>query len=125
MMVVLIVYVFTVAIYAVATGASRKPGTTPPIAIVDEDRSPLSQRHRRTRFYPPYFQPPALIWRLADGSTRHGRGHVHLRARHSAATSRRDVRAGRQRRPSSSTSTPPRMSQAFTGGGYVQHDRHQ
>jgi hypothetical protein len=58
-MLVLIVYAFTFSIY---TAATAMPETLhkAPIAIVDEDRSALSNRIIDD-FYPPYFLPPALI----------------------------------------------------------------
>ena len=58
-MLVLIVYVFTLSVY---TAASAMPETlnNAPIAIVDEDHSPLSQRIVAA-FYPPQFAPPSII----------------------------------------------------------------
>lgn len=58
-MLVLIVYAFTAAVYLVARGANFEV-TNASIAIVDEDRSPLS-RQIASAFHQPYFQPPALI----------------------------------------------------------------
>jgi hypothetical protein len=85
-------------------GHARNACTGPPIAMVDEDRSPLSARIVDA-FYPPTFMPPGASW-----AGRHGQGHgrrpLHLRARHSAQLPAR--RAGRARAtPSSSTWTPP------------------
>ena len=59
MMLVLIVYAFTVSIYAAAT-AMPETLNKAPIAIVDEDRSPLSARIVDA-FYPPHFLPPVMI----------------------------------------------------------------
>src|SRR5215831_12212116 len=58
---VLIVFAFSVQVY---TGATAAPETLnkAPIAIVDEDQSPLSARIVGA-FYPPYFLPPILITR--------------------------------------------------------------
>src|SRR5688572_6686816 len=58
-MLVLIVYAFTAAVY---TAASTLPESLnrAAIAIVDEDRSALSTRIVNA-FYPPYFTPPKLI----------------------------------------------------------------
>src|SRR5690606_17335998 len=55
----LIIYAFTFAIYA---GATALPETLnrAAIAIIDEDRSPLSNRIV-SAFYPPYFLPPQMI----------------------------------------------------------------
>lgn len=58
-MLVLIAYSFTIAIYAAAT-VMPETLQKAPIAIVDEDRSPLSMRIV-DGFALPYFQPPHLI----------------------------------------------------------------
>ena len=59
MMIVLIVFAFTVSIYTAATAAPETLNKAP-IAIVDEDQSPLSQRIVGA-FYRPYFMPPESI----------------------------------------------------------------
>jgi hypothetical protein len=59
MMLVLIAYTFTVSIYVAAT-AMPETLHKAPIAIVDEDASPLSVRIA-SAFYPPRFDPPAMI----------------------------------------------------------------
>jgi ABC-2 type transport system permease protein len=58
-MLAMIFYIFTIAIYSAAT---VKPDTLhmAPIAIVDEDHSPLSQRIT-SAFYPPKFAEPQII----------------------------------------------------------------
>lgn len=56
---VLILYSFTFAIYSVANGVQTELRNAA-IAVADEDRSVLSERIRGT-FLPPYFQPAALI----------------------------------------------------------------
>lgn len=58
-MILLMLHAFTVAIYSSAT-AMPDPLHKAPIAIVDEDRSPLSQRIADA-FYLPFFLPPARI----------------------------------------------------------------
>ena len=58
-MVVLIVYAFTLSIYSAAT-AMPETLHKAPIAVVDEDRSQLSQRIIDA-FYPPFFKRPVLI----------------------------------------------------------------
>jgi len=58
-MLFLISYAFTFAIYSAAT-AMPETLHRAPIAIVDEDRSPLSKR-LVDAFYPPYFMPPVMI----------------------------------------------------------------
>ncbi len=62
-MMFLIVYVFTVAVYAVAKGVQTDVKNAS-IAIVDEDRSALSRRIADA-FLPPYFKPAVLIERSA------------------------------------------------------------
>ncbi|HNP42560.1 MAG TPA: hypothetical protein PKI24_23695, partial [Nitrospira sp.] len=58
-MLVLIVYTFTLSVY---TAASAMPETLhhAPIAIVDEDQSPLSARIT-SAFYPPHFTAPQMM----------------------------------------------------------------
>ena len=55
----LIIWAFSFAIYSAATGVSHDLNNAS-IAIVDEDRSQLSMRIRDA-FYPPYFNEPVLI----------------------------------------------------------------
>ncbi len=61
MMIVLVVYAFTLSIYSTSTAL---PDTLhqAPIAIVDEDQSPLSQRIVNA-FQPPLFLPPRMVSR--------------------------------------------------------------
>jgi ABC-2 type transport system permease protein len=58
-LVALIVYTFTFAIYAVATGAKFEVANAA-VAVVDEDRSMLSDR-LRDALLPPFFKTPKLI----------------------------------------------------------------
>jgi ABC-2 type transport system permease protein len=58
-LVVFVLYAFTLAIYSQATGTSSEVHNAS-IAIVDEDRSTLSGRIQDA-FYPPRFLPPKLI----------------------------------------------------------------
>jgi ABC-2 type transport system permease protein len=58
-LVALIVYTFTFAIYAVATGAKFEVANAA-VAVVDEDRSMLSAR-LRDALLPPFFKTPKLI----------------------------------------------------------------
>ncbi len=114
-MIFLIAYAFTLDIYA---GATAMPETLnrAPIAIVDEDQSPVSSRIA-TAFYPPYFVPPQLI------------GTYEMDARMDAGLDtfaldippnfQRDLLAGKS--PTIQLSVDAtRISQAFAGGGYVQ-----
>src|SRR5690606_19945527 len=114
-MVVLIVYTFTVAIYAAATAM---PSTLhkAPIAIVDEDDSTLSARIL-SAFYPPHFLAPERI-SLAevDPAMDEGRYTFVLDI---PPDFEADVLAGRS--PSVQVNVDAtRMSQAFTGNGYIQ-----
>ncbi len=56
---VLICWAFSGAIYTAATGVSQELHNAP-IAIVDEDHSPLSMRIVDA-FYPPFFRQPQMI----------------------------------------------------------------
>jgi len=58
-LVVLIVYFFTYAVYAPARG-TQMDLINASVAVVDEDRSPLSRR-LQDALLPPYFLPPAAI----------------------------------------------------------------
>jgi ABC-2 type transport system permease protein len=59
MLLVLIAWTFTVAIYVAATAMPDSLHNAP-IAIVDEDASPLSARIVSS-FYPPHFMTPAMV----------------------------------------------------------------
>ncbi len=82
-----------------------------PIAIVDEDGSPLSARIV-SAFYPPHFKLPARI-ALAEVDAGHGRGDYTF-ALDIPPNFQRDVLAGRT--PAIQLNVDAtRMSQAFTG----------
>ncbi|NLO79108.1 MAG: ABC transporter permease [Xanthomonadaceae bacterium] len=111
----LILFAFTVSVYTAATAMPETLHEVP-IAIVDEDQSPLSGRIAGA-FYPPYFQPPTLI------------AHSEMDPRLDAGLDtfalvippefQRDLLAGR--RPQLQLNVDAtRVSQAFTGSGYVQ-----
>ncbi|MDX6750458.1 ABC transporter permease [Geminicoccaceae bacterium 1502E] len=71
-LVLLIVYVFTLAIHSVATGVKTEV-VNAAIAVVDEDRSALS-RQIRDAFRPPLFQTPVLLApQQVDEAMDHGR----------------------------------------------------
>ena len=115
MMLVLIVYVFTIAVY---TAATAMPETLhkAPIAIVDEDVSPLSQRITAA-FYPPQFLPPVLISRDdMDKGMDAGRYTFVLNI---PPGFQRDVLAGRAPDVQLNIDAT-RMTQAFAGSGHVQ-----
>ncbi len=115
MMLVLIVYVFTASVY---TKATSMPETlhNAPIAIVDEDNSALSQRVA-SAFYPPQFTPPAMIdYGDVDPGMDAG---LYTFALVIPPNFQRDVLA--RRSPALQLNVDAtRMSQAFTGSGYIQ-----
>lgn len=115
MMMVLIVYVFSVSIY---TAATALPDTlhNAAITIVDEDQSPLSARII-SAFYPPDFMPPELI---TQGEVDSGmdRG-LFTFALNIPPNFQRDVLANRNPEIQLNVDAT-RMTQAFSGNGYVQ-----
>src|SRR5690606_26108061 len=115
MLVLLIIYAFTLSIY---TSATAVPETLHKavIAIVDEDRSPLSARIA-SAFYPPYFQRPAMI-SLAELDPGMDAGEYTF-ALVIPPDFQRDLLAGRTPEIQLSVDAT-RMSQAFVGSGAVQ-----
>ena len=115
MLLILIVYAFTLSVY---TGARALPETLnhAPIAIVDEDRSQVSERIF-TAFYPPYFTQPADILPFEmDARMDSGRDTFALDI---PPQFQRDLLAGRQ--PTIQLNVDAtRMSQAFTGNRSIQ-----
>jgi len=112
---VLIVYVFTLAVY---TSATAMPDTLHkiPIAIVDEDNSPLSQRIV-SAFYPPQFLTPRMLsMNEVDPGMDAG---LYTFALHIPHGFQRDVLAGRAPQVQLNVDAT-RMSQAFSGSGSVQ-----
>jgi ABC-2 type transport system permease protein len=115
MMIVLIVYAFTASIYSIARGL---PDTLhkAPIAIVDEDQSPLSQRIVNA-FLPPLFLPPKLASR-SEMDSRMDAG-LDTFALDIPPRFQEDVLAGRA--PTIQLNTDAtRVGQAFSGSSYVQ-----
>ncbi|SDI68800.1 ABC transporter permease [Billgrantia gudaonensis] len=114
-MLVLIVYVFTASVY---TSATAMPETlnNAPIAIVDEDDSPLSTRIV-SAFYPPQFVHPQIItFREMDAGLDAGDYTFVLVI---PANFQRDVLAGSG--PDIQLNIDAtRMSQAFSGNSYIQ-----
>ena len=115
MMIALVVFAFTVSVY---TGATAQPETLnrAAIAIVDEDRSPLSARIE-SAFYPPHFlravmiTPTEMDARMDAGLDTFG---LNVPPRF-----QQNVLAGRQ--PAIQLNVDAtRISQAFTGAGYIQ-----
>lgn len=111
----LIVYAFTLAIYTAAT-AMPETLNRAVIAIVDEDRSPVSSRIV-TAFYPPYFLMPQLIAPV-EMDSRMDSG-LDTFAIDIPPNFQRDLLAGRS--PTIQLNIDAtRMSQAFIGGGHIQ-----
>lgn len=111
----LIFYAFTVMVYASATALPDTLNRAP-IAIVDEDRSPLSERIV-SAFTLPYFSPPQLIDQAEmDRRMDAGRDTFALDI---PPDFERDLLAGRK--PTIQLNVDAtRMMQAFSGSGYVQ-----
>ena len=114
-MLALIAYTFTVAVY---TAAKAMPDTlhSAPIAIVDEDGSPLSTRIV-SAFYPPLFNPPLRI--SADEMDAGMDAGLYTFVLDIPPDFQRDVLAGRAATIQLNVDAT-RMSQAFTGNAYVQ-----
>lgn len=113
-MLILIVYAFSVAVY-VQSRSMPDSLNRAALAIVDQDQSTLSTRIA-SAFYPPFFLPPAMI------------DQTEMTARLDAGTDtfalvippgfERDVTGGRAPEMQLNIDAT-RMSQAFTGGGYI------
>ncbi len=114
-MLVFVVYVFTLSIY---TGATAMPDSlhNAPIAIVDEDASPLSARIV-SAFYPPHFTRPQMI-SLADIDRGQDAG-IYTFVLNIPPDFQSNVLAGRATEMQLNVDAT-RMSQAFIGNGYVQ-----
>ncbi|WP_152052538.1 ABC transporter permease [Tautonia marina] len=114
-MLALILFAFTGSVYS-ATRAMPETLNNAPIAIVDEDRSPLSLRII-SAFRPPYFLPPRLVTQ----------GEMDARMDAGLDTFALDIPPGFQddvlagRSPAIQLNVDAtRMGQAFAGSGYVQ-----
>ena len=115
MMLVLIAYSFTVSIYVAGT-AMPETLHKAPIAVVDEDGSPLTARIA-SLFYPPHFKHPAMI-PLARVDPGMDAGDYTF-VLDLPPDFPRDVLAGRS--PTIQLNVDAtRMSQAFTGSSYIQ-----
>lgn len=114
-MLFLIVYAFTLSIYSASTTTPESLNRAT-IAVVDEDQSPVSSRIL-TAFYPPYFVVPKLITQH-EMDARMDAG-IDTFALDIPPNFQRDLLAGKS--PTLQLNVDAtRMSQAFTGGGYVQ-----
>ena len=115
MLLALIAFAFTLQIYT-ASKAMPETLNRAPIAIVDEDQSAVSARIA-SAFYPPYFVAPRLISQ-PEMDRRMDEG-LDTFALDIPPDFQRDLLAGRS--PTIQLNVDAtRMSQAFTGGGYVQ-----
>jgi ABC-2 type transport system permease protein len=114
-MVLLIVYAFTLTIYSISTALPDSLSQAP-IGIVDEDQSALSQRIVNA-FQAPWFKPPTMETREEmDARMDSGKDTFALDIR---PNFQQDVLAGRS--PAIQLNTDAtRISQAFTGSAYVQ-----
>lgn len=115
MMLILIAYTFTLSIY---TAATAMPETLhmAPIAIVDEDVSPLSLRIA-SAFHPPRFTDPLMIT-TAEVDPGMDAGHYTF-VLNIPPGFQRDVLAGKGPEIQLNVDAT-RMTQAFTGSGYIQ-----
>ena len=114
-MLALIVFAFTVSVYSSAT---VMPGSLhlAPIAVADMDKSQLSSRIINA-FYRPWFLEPELI--TADEMDAGLDAGRYTFAINIPPNFQRDVLAGRQPEIQVNVDAT-RMSQAFTGSGYIQ-----
>ena len=115
MMLILILVSFTLMIYTAATAVPETLHNAP-IAVVDEDNSPLSARIA-SAFYPPHFTPPQMVVSAeADAGMDAGRYTFSVNI---PPNFQRDVLAGRPAEIQLNVDAT-RMSQAFTGSSYIQ-----
>ena len=115
-MLVLIVYIFTVSVYTAATAMPESLHRAA-IAVVDEDNSQLSQRIV-SAFYPPQFVEPVMATSQRETDAGMDRGEYTF-ALIIPPNFQRDVLAGRQTSIQLNVDAT-RMTQAFTGNGYIQ-----
>ncbi|MDR7946812.1 ABC transporter permease [Achromobacter aegrifaciens] len=115
MMLILILVSFTLMIYTAATAVPETLHNAP-IAVVDEDVSPLSARIT-SALYPPHFTPPEVTTSAeADAGMDAGRYTFSVNI---PPNFQRDVLAGRPAEIQLNVDAT-RMSQAFTGSSYIQ-----
>lgn len=115
MMLILILVSFTLMIYTAATAVPETLHNAP-IAVVDEDASPLSSRIA-SAFYPPHFTQPRMVTSAeADAGMDAGRYTFSVGI---PPNFQRDVLAGKPAEIQLNVDAT-RMSQAFTGSSYIQ-----
>ncbi|AFK53995.1 ABC transporter permease [Tistrella mobilis] len=115
MLLALIVYAFTLAIYSSATALPETLNRAP-IAIVDEDVSPLSTRIA-SAFQPPYFASPEHI--TPEEMDRRMDAGLDTFAIDLPPDFQADLLAGRSPEIQLNVDAT-RMTQAFNGAGYIQ-----
>jgi len=114
-MVIFIVYAFTLAVISGSKAVSGDVNNAP-IAILDQDHSPLSQRIAMA-FFPPRFKPAVLIEAdQVDPSLDQG---IYTFVMDIPPNFAKDVLAGRQPKIQLNIDAT-RMSQAFLGASYTQ-----
>ncbi|WP_322013633.1 ABC transporter permease [Paraburkholderia sp. J12] len=115
MLLILIVFSFTAMIYS---SASSRPETLhkAPIAVIDNDVSPLSQRLIQA-FFPPHFLAPKLV--TPDEADKGMDAGNYTFVLNIPPNLQRDVLAGRAAEVQLNVDAT-RMSQAFTGSSYIQ-----
>ena len=113
-MLILIIYTFTVAIYTAATAMTDSLNMAP-IAIVDEDHSILSERIT-SALYPPYFIPQSTELNYMDAGMDAGEFTFALNI---PVNFQEDVLAGNEAVIQVNVDAT-RMSQAMIGAGYIQ-----
>ncbi|MDH3460514.1 MAG: ABC transporter permease [Burkholderiaceae bacterium] len=113
---IFLIWSFSFGVYEAANSQSTELRSAP-VAVVDEDRSPLSQRILGA-LRPPEFMPPKLIEFVdVDPGLDAGRFTFTL---HVPASFQRDVLAGH--RPAIQLNIDAtRMNEAFIGAGYIQN----
>ena len=113
---IILLVAFTVLVYSGAKGTSRELHNAP-IAVVDQDRSPLSERIVGA-FYGPYFKKPEIVApALVDPGLDEGRYTFVLDV---PPNFQRDVLAGH--RPALQVNIDAtRMTQAFIGANYIRN----
>lgn len=114
-MLVLIVFAFTFSVYSAASAIPETLNNAP-IAIVDEDRTPLSQRIA-SAFYPPDFLPPAMI--AAPEMDPGLDAGIYTFVLYIPANFQRDVLAQRPAELQLNVDAT-RMTQAFVGSAHIQ-----
>ncbi len=115
MLLALIVYSFTLSIYTTSRAIPETLNRAA-IAVVDEDQSPVSSR-MVSAFYPPYFISPTLI--SQQEMDRRMDAGLDTFALDIPPNFQRDLLAGKV--PTIQLNIDAtRMTQAFTGGGYIQ-----